>query len=427
MENIFGKLGTTQRRDLDRAYDAVTNAVPLAASHMRALPYAVNDLSRLLTTERPQQGPPYWTSPRLLAAYCWYFLPWNLVRLSYLLPGLRLSLEPGDRILDLGSGPLTLPLALWLAYPAWRAMPLTFVACDTAPNPLGKGRKIFTALAGKDSPWNIEILRSSIDTVLRQGRGRFALITAGNVLNEIPQPRAGSLEDRLAALTSLLASRLTAKGCFFSVEPGTRLGGKRIALLRRTAFAAGMLPESPCPHMKGCPMLGKRATGWCHFSHSTAGAPRKLLDITNAARLDKHVFSLSCLLLRRMRDMNLPLLTGRGKTGPEDVYIRDMPDEEAVGEHDAALLPPAPGALATVRILSDFIRIPGEGQPARYACSEYGMAVVLDSACVPSGAAVRVRFVGPAARDAKTRAYFAEREDRSRLSLTGAARNRTIQ
>jgi len=411
MRNIFGQLEEGQRRDLERAYAATANAVPLAAAHLRELPRAVKDLSLLLTAERAQRGQPYWASPRLLSAYCRYFLPWNLVRLSYLLPGLHLSLAPGDRILDLGSGPLTLPLALWLAYPAWRAMPLTVVAGDVAPHPLDKGREIFAALAGP-SPWNIETRRSTLEAALRRERGSFALITAGNVLNEIPQPRTGSMEERLAELSRLLASRLAPEGRFLAVEPGTRLGGKRIALLRRTALAAGLLPESPCPHAAGCPLLAGRATGWCHFSHSTAGAPQGLLELTRAARLDKRHFSLSCLLLRRARDADALEAEGtswEGRNSRDDRDAGDMPFGGAE-EDDAVYLPPVAGEAATVRILSDAIHIPGREQPARYACTKHGLALVLDAERLPSGAAAHVRFIGPVARDAKTGAYLAERE-----------------
>ena len=79
------------RRGLDALARAVDLVMPLNAARRRELPDACRDLSALLTTERDGLERPYWTSPRLTSAYLRYFLPWNLVRLTALLPGLPLT------------------------------------------------------------------------------------------------------------------------------------------------------------------------------------------------------------------------------------------------------------------------------------------------------------------------------------------------
>ena len=144
--------------------------MPLNAARRRELPDACRDLSALLTTERDGLERPYWTSPRLTSAYLRYFLPWNLVRLTALLPGLPLT-APATRpsgaeengtatagandeflIFDLGSGPCTFPLALWLARPDLRRLPVTVVASDSAPHPLDLGRRYLRRPAGRARP-----------------------------------------------------------------------------------------------------------------------------------------------------------------------------------------------------------------------------------------------------------------------------------
>ena len=108
---------------LEQAADAV---MPMTATQRRDLPHACRDLSAMLTTEREAISRSYWSAPRLTSAYLRYFLPWNVVRLASLLPSLDLGTPPADPLLlDLGSGPLTLPMALWLSRPDLRALPVT--------------------------------------------------------------------------------------------------------------------------------------------------------------------------------------------------------------------------------------------------------------------------------------------------------------
>ncbi len=398
MRNLFRPPSPELARDTALALAAIEAALPMSAAHRKTLPFAVRDLSRLLTTERAGLGQPYWSSARLQAAYCRYFLPWNLQRLSWLLPGLRLSLSPGDTVLDLGSGPLTLPLALWIAYPEWRELPLSFVCADVAPHPLDLGKAIFRRLAGEGSPWRLELVRAPLESALRGFRGKAALITAGNVLNEIPAPKNAPLESRLEEFAHLAASRLAPQGRLLAVEPGNRLGGKLVALLRRAAFSVPLAPEGPCPHWGPCPMQAPGNTGWCHFSHPTHGAPKPLLELTERAKLVKKDLSLSCLLLRFPTPEEQALLP---------VMDPDL-DEDADEATDLRYPPPPLSKTGWVRILSDPIRLPDRKEPARYACTEKGLALVHDALRLPSGAALSVRWPEQETRDPKSGALNVE-------------------
>ena len=307
--NLLARPGAALLEDLGRALAAAAGAFPVPAAHRRDLPYAVRDLSRLLTLERAELARSYWSAPRFLSAYLHYFLPWNLYRMAWLLPGLDLDPRPGGRILDLGSGPLTLPLALWCARPDLRGLPLTFVCADVAAKPMEIGRDILRRLAGENSPWHIVLQRAPLEKALaRPGkdgeRGSFDCIMAGNMLNELSPARNTSLEERLERLMEMAAGRLAPGGRLLLVEPGTRLGGKLIALARKGALIHGLSPLSPCPHDGPCPMLesprsGPSYTGWCHFFHPAGDVPRDLADLARQARLEKDSLAVSCLLLRK--------------------------------------------------------------------------------------------------------------------------------
>jgi hypothetical protein len=167
-------------------------------SQRRDLPNACRDLSAMLTTDRDSLDRPYWTAPRLTSAYLRYFLPWNLVRLCSLLPGLDFGRIPDEPlILDMGSGPLTLPLALWLSRPDLRAKPVTIVASDTTPHILELGRKLFEALRAELAPecrWTIRTMRASVTQALlwscvRKPNGDKD-ITIGLHVGMMPLPKA---------------------------------------------------------------------------------------------------------------------------------------------------------------------------------------------------------------------------------------------
>ncbi|MDR1126439.1 MAG: hypothetical protein LBM64_10375, partial [Deltaproteobacteria bacterium] len=382
-------------------------AFPQKKQHRADLPYAVRDLSRLLTSERDQKRA-YWASPRLLGAYLHYFLPWNLVRLSWLLPSLPLRFSPGDKILDLGAGPLTLPLGLWLARPELHALPLEVTCSDQATHPLQVGRDILRRLlapeAGPEAnasvgpdpgagagpeqgPWRLNLLRAPLEQALRKAGSRVNLITALNVLNELPTPRQQSLEDRLSELFASFNRALEPGGGIFLLEPGTRLGGKLVQLMRKLALEEGYAALSPCPHQTACPFLrhleGRDKippgppgpTGWCHFGHGIDGATPELLKLSTAADLRKERLNLSFVLLRK-------------------------PGGAPGGEADKT-----GGSGLEARVISEPIRLPGGS--ARYVCTGEGLGLLRGAGHIPSGAKVAAVKAG-AGRDAKSGAIFLE-------------------
>ena len=213
--------------------------MPMNGAQRRDLPYACQDLSEELTSDRDALSRPYWSSPRLMSAYMHYFLPWNLIRLSRLFPALNFGKNPAEPlIVDLGSGPLTLPIALWLSRKDLRLKPVTFVCADIAPQPLNLGRTLFDELRKELDPkseWKIHTLRAPLFKALKQVRGNPWLITMGNVLNEGEEKKAHPIQKQIDQILNDAKNILRQDGKIFAVEPGTRQGARVLSLLRQSA------------------------------------------------------------------------------------------------------------------------------------------------------------------------------------------------
>lgn len=410
---LLPSLSGDARKLLETLARALATVRPLRTAHRKALPRDIADLSRLLTVDRAELHHPYWGSPGLASAYMHYFLPWNIVRLARLLAALPLPdprrwLDRGLRpwLLDAGSGPLTLPLALWLARPDWRSLPLGVLALDTAALPLDLGRRlleVWADLTGQPLAWTLSTARGPLEhlprhaaRLLRDRGGDNApsvwMVSAANVLNELygkgadheaavtgdsdaadaeeeNAAAAGRLPGVLDALAPLLwegpeGDDAPAPAALF-VEPGTRLGGKTIMRLRTLALEGGLSSPAPCPHDGECPLLADRRRGWCHFTFDSEGAPGWLRALSEQAGLAKSSLSLAPLLL--------------------------VPADKAA----------SPAANA-VRILSAPFRVPGLRGEARYACSARGLLLLERAEALPSGALLHAALPQEPAVDARS-------------------------
>ncbi len=370
MQELFPPLPKSIRDALQDFPKVLQSVIPMQAKHRHLLPQAIEELSTRLTSERGLLQQPYWSAPRFTSAYAWYFLPWNIIRLTRLLHGLELPpptpmpvKKDGPALprifADMGSGPLSLPIALWLAKPQWRSLPLTVVCTDISPHPLATGQKIFEALAGKDSPWRIVTRRCHLEgtaSEIYKTEGVPWLVTAANVCNELKGRQDQTTEDRLEEVVSKLLGTLSAPDArLLFVEPGTRLGGKTIVSLREVAQNYDLMPVSPCAHGHECPLDDTRT--WCHFTFDIQGAPHWLTELSMQANLRKDALSLSFVLLQN--------------------YERT--EEEA---------PPAQGNKA--RIISAPFRVPGVVGSARYACAPQGLTLLSRAQNLPSGALVEI-------------------------------------
>lgn len=402
--------------DIARVLSAVNEVFPLKSQHRRSLPQDVRDLSQILTEERARLKTPYWAAPRFLSAYLRYFLPWNVLRLAWLLPNLEFGLQNKDLVLDCGSGPLTLPLSLWLTRPDLRHLELDFICSDSSSAPLETGKKLFQAISGPNCPWRIRIVRAnirqSLEHVARSQR-KAGLIMAGNVLNELATGQRQPLDTVLGDLARVLRRAVRPQGQIFAVEPGTRLGAKLIGKLRLHTLHQGCEVQAPCTHAEECPMLDPRAKFWCHFNFPVREIPRALSGLSEAAKLIKNRASLSCLLLKT------PEQAEQGQhmeLDDEDFYNDYDFDAEYDTENDdysddfsensqerhsqrAAFSPedfsgPLPG-----RVVSGAILLPGtQGGPVgeiegRYVCTAAGLTLTRPLRAA-EGAQIEVELTG---------------------------------
>ena len=439
---LFPPLPPAAREALERLPEALAEVRPLSAAHRRSLPEDVAALSRLLTTERGSLNRPYWSSPAFVSAYLYYFLPWNLLRLTRLLSGLplpdpRAAVSHGGEalLLDAGSGPLSLPLALWLARPQWREAPVRVLALDSAAQPLELGRALFTAwgdILGQKT-WPVHTARGPLGSLARHaapllsgGRGprlqrepgasiRPWLVSAANVLNELPsgrrfagaeegeetpgRPRDERLERLLEALAPLLfradgalpeARALPAAPALLFVEPGTRLGGTTIMRLRALALERGLKAVAPCTHAAACPLLsGSGGRTWCHFTFDSMGAPDWLRRLSAEAGLAKTGLSLAPLLLA----------PDVGAEPGSEAPAQALPSTRGVAER----------GTQPARVLSAPFAVPGLAGQARYACAAAGLLLLEDAATLASGDLLPIRPTPGATRDAKSRALVIRR------------------
>ncbi|MDR2143491.1 MAG: small ribosomal subunit Rsm22 family protein [Treponema sp.] len=363
---------------LERLLRIIEKTFPVPGRFRSNLPGDVAELSRLLTSARSGREGGYLSRPNLLSAYLRYFLPWNVFRLYRLFSlvsgadsppeetgdpsgesgdmpggpaGPFLGLTGGDAITDIGSGPLTLPVALWLWRPELRKLNLEFRCVDHCAPALEAGRKIFAALeaAENGSSWKIRTIHDSVNAPVHGKKAR--LVTAVNVFNEIcRRDDSASAADKAVKILEKLCSE---EGAILVMEPGIPESGAFIAALRYALLERGTGVVSPCTHEGPCPLPGEgrfhkgqgRVPGraglssrfppavtaggnakWCHFAFDTAEAPEELHRLSAAAGIPKERAVFSFLLT--------------GKTGP--------------------------GGPATVRVISD--ACPVSGGWGRYGC-----------------------------------------------------------
>ena len=340
--------------------DMLRRAMPLRSGLERQLPHLVRDLSQSLTSEReggPRPG--YLSDPRILSAYAWYYLPWNLIRLSRLLPGLDLSLPDNGLVCDLGSGPLTFVQALWLSRPDLRRKKLRISCIDRSKRALDLGLKLFAELAGfdptaEDAPWRIRVARGEYWQGLTEGADLVAMV---NVANELAGASRDPLDSRMERVAAQLVESLAPGGRALVVEPGTRLGWRCLLGMREAFIDLDIHLSGPCPHREECVLAGGRTRAWCHFNMSPKGAPKWLTTFSDRANLGKERLSLAYLLARKVK----PTLEKQAVRVVSGAFaLTDVPGSAVYGCSQSGLVvlvapdrcPPSPGDLLVVEVPS---------------------------------------------------------------------------
>ncbi len=412
-------------RNLLENFDNIVQGVrPLNSRQFQQLPKDIRALSHLLTDERENRRSGYMNANEELSAYVRYFTWWNLVRLTRVFASLKsdaFNLKDEDYCLDIGSGPLTAVIALWLSRPELREKKLTWYCMDLSSSTMALGEDLYLSVASKTLPknpeslphWNIIRIKGSCGTEIRN---KAALVVSANMFNEIEQKASGkdgaeNLAD--SQIAELKKYALDERSAFFIAEPGMPQAAHFVSLMRDRFISKGYNIQSPCPHAESCPMSGKHAryggsAKWCNFDFSTQDAPSRLLKLSIQAGLPKERAVISFVYAKKSQDDQKFENSGSSKA------------ENAAGGYDGYKKGSFDTEKLLVRIASDPIRLPGRGE-GFYACSSQGLLLVINSSGknIESGDLLEVEKASLAygGKNASSGDFFEERRDKKTGAL----------
>ena len=346
--------------DFDKLVQGVR---PLNSRQLQQLPENIRSLSHQMTDERAARRLGYMNENAQLSSYVRYFTWWNLVRLTRLFSNLPdQSFPEGEAVcLDLGSGPLTLVTALFLARPELRERKLVWYCLDVSANSMALGEDLFLSVCAKlnTSPWQIIRVKGSFGAPIKQ---KASFITCANMFNELDQASDMPPEFKVKKYYDQLVRYSEKDARFLLIEPGVPKAARTLTLFRERFLKAGGSIVAPCPHFNECPMSGFKAyTGsknkWCNFAFSTEGSsgiPERLAKLSKAAKLPKDRATLSFI------SVATSVVALREPQGP-----RSVQGSQNVEQQKTSL----------IRITSDEFRLPNY-MSGYYACTEGGLALV---------------------------------------------------
>ncbi len=349
------------------SFDEIIQGVrPLNSRQLQQLPEHIRDLSHQLTDDRASRRLGYMNDNIQLSSYVRYYTWWNLVRLTRLFANIPDSVFPKKdcTCLDLGSGPLTVVIALWLARPELRKLRLIWYCLDVSANSMALGEDIFLSIATKAKaadpsiePWQIIRVKGPFGTPIKQKAG---FLTCANMFNELDQASDMPPEFQTKKYYEQIQRYCEKDAGVLLVEPGVPKAARTLSLLRTRFIKDGRTIAAPCPHAEECPMSGFKAyTGsknkWCNFAFSTEDAPRKLQKLSDMAKLPKERATLSFIPIEHDH-------AELGSASPN--YCKDR-SRNKFGMTDES----------GIRITSDKLRLPNY-MCGYYGCSQHGLVLV---------------------------------------------------
>jgi hypothetical protein len=199
-------------------------------------------------------GTPYLASPTLREEYARDIAPRTEAALARILDETySIGAAAPARAIDLGAGTGAVGRALRARF----GDGLPVVAVDLVPGP--------------------GILRADLASGLPAVDGRFDLVVAAHLLNElfVDRPFAERIELRLGRVLAWSRELLASGGRMVLLEPALRQTSRELLAVRDRLLAAGLQVVAPCFWTGPCPALA-RDRDWCHDA-----AP-----IANGARVD---------------------------------------------------------------------------------------------------------------------------------------------
>ena len=354
-ENKLDKKAQELLENFDRVVQGVR---PLNSKQLQKLPENIKELSHQLTDQRSERRLGYMNESVQLSSYVRYYTWWNLVRLTKLFSNLPAESFPNKECicLDIGSGPLTLVISLWLSRPELRELNLTWYCLDVSSNSMALGEDVYLSIVAQTggTPWKIVRVKGSF------GTGTFIkekadFITCANMFNELDQASDMPPEFQSKKYYDQLCLYKNDDCKFLLIEPGVPKSARTICLLRDRFIKENYDLIGPCSHCGECPMNGFKAyTGsshkWCNFAFSTENAPAKLLKLSENSKLTKDRATLIFI-----------------SVVPKKSFDNSSVVEKNISEKQDNSL--------SVRIISDCMKL-HNNTFANYGCSKIGLVLV---------------------------------------------------
>ncbi len=293
---VFSALQKDEQRVLD-SFDTIIQGVqPLSSKQVRSLFQNIRDLSHELTDERSSRKSGYMNEAARLSAYTRYFMWWNLVRLTSVFASMPnesfAGLKDNSFCLDMGSGPLTVPIALYISRPDLRNKKLTWYCVDTSQNALALGENLLLSVMAQlpGEEWTIIRIKGEMGVKIKNSAD---FITCANMFNELFWNTNKPLEEIAKKYGTALVNYGGKESLYFIAEPGIPRSGRFISLLRDFMIRKKYAIISPCTHIQTCPMDGRKGQKWCHFVLDGSLAPKVLQKMSTQAGLTKDRASIS--------------------------------------------------------------------------------------------------------------------------------------
>lgn len=357
--------------------DVSASVLGLSGKQRVQLGGTIKKLSHELTDDRGSRRLGYMNDASSISAYISYFMWWNLVRLSRLfsnLPKNAFDLPEEAVAVDIGSGPLTVPVALWLSRPELRSKKITWYCVDFSQGALSAGEEIYLSVAAKtlkdgEEPWKIVRVKGPLGTKIKE---KADFVVSANTFNEIIQNNEMPTDFLAKKYSGELTDYLKDEGGLsLLIEPGDPHSARFVSLMRDAFIRRGFMPVSPCPHCRECPMDGRtggkttnlegHSSKWCNFAFNTEDAPLSLLKLSEKAGLSKDRASLSFVLSRKSVGEEQKNTVGEIKS-LDEVISENSKKQQTLD----------------LRIASDFIKLPELHRSGYYACSEIGLVLAVD-------------------------------------------------
>lgn len=388
LEDLFAseKIPEDAKKIIEEFDKVVESTHPLNSKQKLLLPKQIRSLSHFLTDERGERRLGYMNQTVLLSSYVHYYTWWNLVRLVRLFSNIDkkfFDVKDSSVFLDLGSGPLTVPLALFLSRPELRKKHITFYCLDISQQALAFGENIFLSVAArlKCEPWKIVRVKGELGSSVKE---KADFVTSANLFNELCDDFKNPPDFLAKKYTEQILSYLKLENenaRYIIVEPGDPRSARLVSLMRGSFMRRGFFPVSPCTHFCQCPMDGKKGGKWCNYAFKTDDAPFELKKLSEKSELPKERAVLSFVAFQKSKD---------GQIDGCNCFLDERPE------------------FISMRITSDLIKLPG-GRSGYYACSEKGLLLIVTTQQLLSGQKIRV--LNPQKKlpiDSKSGAYIFE-------------------